>query len=98
MEDEVKQKQLLALEELGLHKKQFELSMQKFILEEKICIGEIKKAEAESQNNIIKEYTSLTQQIITLGKQSTDETSEIYKTEIENLINILKRKRDEINI
>jgi hypothetical protein len=105
MEEEVKQKQTIALEELGLHKQQFELATQKFILEKEICLGEIKKAEAESQKLcdehqrfVTKEYISLTQQIIKLSKQCTDETSENYKTEIENLINILKRKRDEINI
>lgn len=105
MEEEVKQKQAIALEELGLHKQQFELASQKFILEKEICIGEIKKAEAESQKMcdehqrfVTEEYISLTQQIIMLGKQYTDETSENYKMEIDNLINILKRKRDEIKI
>ena len=52
----------------------------------------------EHQHYLTDQYSSLTQQIITLRKQHTDETSEENKSELEALMKILKKKRDEIDV
>ena len=84
---------------------QLELEKQKFLLEKVKIETEIKKAESanqkmkdEHQRYLTDQLTSLTQQIISLRKQLQEESLEENKKEIENLIQIIMKKRDEIEI